>query len=96
MNGAKKLLSFDEPIANSSMLVLPIQTIPASSNFLTTVASYGAAKFSSIFDPHVVVECFVQKISLWAIGIPVKKEPAFCFICKSASELAEARAPRKD
>ena len=35
----KKLVSFDEPMANSSILHLPRLTMPASSSFFTTVAS---------------------------------------------------------
>src|SRR5678816_2771379 len=47
-------LSFDEPIANSSMFVLPTSTVPASRNRATTSASYGATKCSSIREAHVV------------------------------------------
>src|SRR5918911_2845544 len=47
-------VSFDEPIANSSMLVLPRVTAPARANCSTTYASYGETKFDSILDPHVV------------------------------------------
>ena len=34
-------VSVVEPMANSSILVLPTMTAPASFSFLTTVASYG-------------------------------------------------------
>ena len=37
--GPYQLFSFDEPIANSSMLVLPSITTPACSSLSTTVAS---------------------------------------------------------
>ena len=37
--GPYALFSFDEPIANSSQLVLPITTPPASSSRITAVAS---------------------------------------------------------
>jgi hypothetical protein len=50
----KNEVSFDEPIANSSMFNLPSVTMPASAMFLTTVDVYGATKFSSIFEPQVV------------------------------------------
>jgi hypothetical protein len=40
--GPYALCSFDEPIANSSMLVLPRITAPASRNRSTMWASYGA------------------------------------------------------
>src|SRR5579862_5504623 len=46
--------SFDEPMANSSMLVLPIMTMPARASASTTNASYGATKLASILEPHVV------------------------------------------
>ena len=52
--GKYALFSVDEPIANSSMLVLPRITIPALFNFLTTVESYGGIQPSNIFDPQVV------------------------------------------
>src|SRR5262249_29128000 len=51
--GPKKLFSFDEPIANSSMFVLPIDTAPASARRSTTVASYGGTKLSSMREPQV-------------------------------------------
>ena len=69
-------VSFDEPIANSSILVLPKLTAPASLNFLTTVASYGATKLWSILEPHVVSQSSAQKISFCAIGIPVNTSPS--------------------
>ena len=49
-----KLVSLEEPIANSSIFVLPSMTVPFSLKFLTTVASYGEIKFDNIFEPHVV------------------------------------------
>ena len=52
--GKYALFSVDEPIANSSMLVLPRITIPAFFNFLTTVESYGGIQPSKIFEPQVV------------------------------------------
>ncbi|MNT83173.1 hypothetical protein D3C72_2230020 [compost metagenome] len=39
--GPKYEFSFDEPIANSSMLVLPSVTMPAAARRSTTVASNG-------------------------------------------------------
>src|SRR6185503_15964663 len=53
-------LSFDEPIANSSMLHLPSGTAPARWNCSTTCASYGLTKFSSIREPQVVRWPLVQ------------------------------------
>src|SRR6476661_6111213 len=40
----KALVSFDEPIANSSLLSLPSMTAPASQRFCPTVDSYGGLK----------------------------------------------------
>src|SRR5690349_9005604 len=51
-------VSFDEPIANSSMFVLPSVTAPASFKRCTTCASYGETKLESIFEPHVVSHPF--------------------------------------
>src|SRR6185437_4295240 len=48
--GPKYEFSFDEPIANSSMLHLPSATAPAAVNCSTTCASYGLTKFSSMRD----------------------------------------------
>src|SRR5580704_711341 len=53
--GPKKLVSLDEPIANSSILVLPSITTPAARRRSTTVASYGETKFSSMREPQVVL-----------------------------------------
>ena len=46
--------SVELPIANSSMLVLPRITMPASRIFVTIVASYGGIQPSRIFEPAVV------------------------------------------
>ncbi len=46
--------SVDEPMANSSILVLPKIIMPASFNFVTTVASYGGRHPSKILEPQVV------------------------------------------
>ena len=54
LTSPKKLVSLDEPIANSSIFVLPKRLTPLSFNFLTTVASYGGIKSSNIFEPQVV------------------------------------------
>src|SRR5882762_5958489 len=48
--GPKAEFSFDDPIANSSQLVLPTMTAPAASSRLTTVASYGGTKCSRMRD----------------------------------------------
>src|SRR6188472_4506401 len=68
--GPNAEFSVDEPIANSSRLVLPTMTAPASRNRRTTVASYGGRQPSRIRDEHVVASPRVHKLSLIAIGTP--------------------------
>src|SRR5271166_6917000 len=48
----KAEFSVDDPMANSSMFVLPITTAPAARSRSTTVASYGGRQCSRIFDEH--------------------------------------------
>src|SRR6476646_6312400 len=62
--------SVDEPIANSSMFVLPSTGIPASRRRVVSVASYGATQPSRIFDPQVVGASVVVKTSFRARGTP--------------------------
>src|SRR3954452_13061577 len=62
--GPKAEFSVDEPIANSSRVVLPMTTAPAARNRSTTVASYGGLQPSRIRDEHVVGMPRVQKLSL--------------------------------
>src|SRR4029079_3512746 len=59
-----------EPIANSSRLVLPMMTAPASGNLVTIVASYGGFPPSRIFDEHVVGTPRVHMLSFSATGTP--------------------------
>ncbi len=68
--GPYALFSFDEPIANSSMFVLPSTRAPASRSRVTAVASYIGTWPSRIFEPAVVSTPSVQKMSLTAIGAP--------------------------
>ena len=58
------------PIANSSILSLPITTMPSSLRRLITVALYVGIKFSRIFDEQVVRISFVQILSFTPIGTP--------------------------
>ena len=74
--GPYALNSVVRPIANSSMLALPTNIASCCFSFVITVASYGAIKFSSIFDAHVVFESLIQMLSLIEIGIP-KQSPTF-------------------
>src|SRR4051812_4206987 len=62
--------SVEEPIANSSMLVLPSSTVPASCSRAATVASYGGRQPSRIRDPLVLGTPRVMMTSLSAIGMP--------------------------
>ena len=62
--------SVDEPMANSSMFVLPRSTAPAFRRRATIVASYGGTNVSRTFDPQVVRTPAVQNTSLIASGAP--------------------------
>src|SRR5918992_3497247 len=62
--------SVDEPIANSSMLVLPRIVIPAARSRAVTVASYGGGQPPRVFEPAVVGMSIVVKTSLSASGTP--------------------------
>src|SRR6476659_2653820 len=64
--------SVEEPIANSSMLVLPRMTTPAPLRRLVTVASYGGRQPSSTRDPHVVGMPFMHRTSFSARGTPAR------------------------
>src|SRR5438093_12360190 len=68
--GPNAEFSFDEPIANSSQLVLPTITAPARSRRATAVASYGGTNASRIRDAAVVRTPRVQRLSFSAIGTP--------------------------
>ena len=62
--------SVDDPIANSSMLVLPRIGMPAARSREVTVASYGGTQPSRIFEPQVVGASVVVNTSLRARGTP--------------------------
>src|SRR6185312_226796 len=68
--GPKALVSFDEPMANSSMLVLPSITAPALNRFAVTVDSYGGRKPFRMREPAVVSTPSVQNRSLIPTGMP--------------------------
>src|SRR5450631_4044703 len=64
--------SVEEPIANSSMLVLPRIGIPAALILVTIVASYGGIQPCRILDPAVVGMPLVVAMSFTAIGTPAR------------------------
>src|SRR5690242_21584347 len=69
--GPNAEFSVDDPIANSSRLVLPRRMDCCSFSFAITVASYGGMKFCSMRDAQVVATPSVQRLSLIASGMPV-------------------------
>ena len=68
--GPSAEFSVDDPIANSSRLVLPMMMAPAFSRRSTTVASYGGTKPARIFEDAVVGTPAVHMLSLIATGTP--------------------------
>src|SRR3954468_10978747 len=84
----KALVSEVEPIANSSMLVLPTGTAPAASKRATAVASYGERNSPKIFDAQVVRPSDITMLSLTAMGTPAS-DPRFS---PAALRLSSARA----
>src|SRR5436853_128984 len=70
------LFSVDEPMANSSMFVLPIRTASAALSRSTTWASYGGTNPLSILLLHVVGTPLVHRTSLTATGTPARA-PSF-------------------
>jgi len=90
--GKKAEFSVEEPIANSSMLVLPRRTAPAANSFLVIVASSMGTKFSSILELQVVRMPRVSTRSLRAIGrpssgasSPAARRASAAFACPSAT-----------
>src|SRR5689334_24907915 len=67
--------SVEEPIANSSMFVLPSSTVPTALSRAATVASYGGRQPSRIFEPLVVGTPSVTTTSFSATGTPASPAP---------------------
>src|SRR5699024_9874982 len=63
-------VSLEPPMANSSMLFLPISTDDSPFSFSITVASYIGWKSSSMRLAHVVSTSLVMMLSLMPIGTP--------------------------
>src|SRR6185437_3689729 len=68
--GPKAEFSFDEPMANSSWLVLANRVAPSRVALATTVAVYGGRYPSRIFEPAWLGTPSVQNRSLTASGTP--------------------------
>src|ERR1700754_4821641 len=82
--------SVEEPIANSSIFVLPRIGMPAALSLAVTVASYGDVHPSRIFDPHVVGMSVVVKTSLSASGTPASGDGSASPAATAESTLAAA------
>src|SRR5437764_4973022 len=89
--GPKAEFSVEDPIANSSRLVLPITTAPAACTRSTTVASYGGRQPSRMRDEHVVGRPCVHMLSFSASGTPASGPGSSP--CATAASTASA-APR--
>src|SRR5437763_77374 len=74
--GPKPEFSLEEPIANSSWLVLASRGAPASASLRTTVAVYGGRYPSRIFEPAWLGTPSVQNRSFTASGTPPKGSSA--------------------
>src|SRR4051795_5346547 len=85
--------SVEEPIANSSMLVLPRIGRPAARSRVATVASYGGTQPSRIFEPTVVVRPLVAITSFTAIGTPSSGEATSPAARRASDARAAASAP---
>src|SRR6202047_4164451 len=89
--GQKHEVSFDEPIANSSLLSLPSITAPSRQSWEVTVDSYVGTKLPRIFEHAVVRTSLVANKSLMPSGMPASGPPSPVRILLSASR-AMARA----
>src|SRR5207248_6691463 len=90
--GPKAEFSVDEPMANSSRLVLPIGTAPAARRRDTTVASYGGRQPSRMRDEHVVAMPRVQRLSLSATGTPARGPGSAPAATRRSTSAASERA----
>ena len=82
----------DEPIANSSMFVLPSSTTPASRSRRVTVASYGGRQLPRMREAQVVGMSAVVKTSLRASGTPASGPSTSPAARRSSTARAAARA----
>src|SRR3954447_16480568 len=70
ITGPKHEVSFDEPMANSSLLSLPSITAPSRHNCEVTVDSYGGLNSPRILEQAVVRTSLVANRSLIPSGMP--------------------------
>src|SRR6476469_998284 len=89
--GPKHEVSFDEPIANSSLLSLPSITAPSRQSCEVMVDSYVGTKLPRIFEHAVVRTSLVANRSLIPSGMPASGPPSLLAILASAA-VAIARA----
>ena len=89
----KPEFSVDDPMANSSRLVLPTITAPASRSRATAVASYGGTYPARICDEHVVSTPRVHRLSFSATGIPSSGPRASPADSRRSAASAAALAP---
>src|ERR1700721_3423740 len=82
--GPKHEVSFDDPIAHSSLLSLPSITAPSRQSCEVTVDSYGGTKLPRIFETAVVRTSVVANRSLMPSGIPASGPPSPLAILASA------------
>jgi hypothetical protein len=85
--------SVEDPMANSSMLVLPTTTAPAAPSFSTTVALKGETYPSRIGDAQVVTSSRIAMLSLIATGMPSRGERTQPASRRASAAAASARAP---
>src|SRR3954449_1980003 len=76
ITGPKHEVSFDEPIANSSLLSLPSSTAPSRHRCEVTVDSYGGLNSPRIFEQAVVRTSLVANRSLIPSGMPPSGPPS--------------------
>src|SRR6202048_2543822 len=89
--GPKQEVSFDEPIANSSLLRLPRITAPSPQSCDVMMDSYVGTKLPRIFEHAVVRTSFVANRSLIPSGMPASRPPSPLAIFASIAR-AMARA----
>src|ERR1700724_4040649 len=89
--GQKHEVSFDEPIANSSLLSLPSITAPSRQSCEVMVDSYVGTKLPRIFEHAVVRTSLVANKSLMPSGMPASGPPSPLAIFASIAR-AMARA----